>query len=308
MPVARSGRHGKVCRVTLGDRPPAPNLRLAPRPGARRAGLPAPPALRGGRRLWGRHGGAPGLTMAPHWACFGSSAATVAGPGGGDRRRACTSVLGRRRAAGCRNSSPCCWASPPYGCGRLDGPRIDHGLRLSRRPHRGPTVDFVASGATDLSAVTPTPDHRVHAGRHARHRPGRLLGDWGSFRLRSALFGAVPAFAYFVVCCTVGAGPGWQWAVAVRWRRSGLPDGLRGVGRPGGPGVVRQPPMRHVSLGRTAGGVAGGAALFAAVAVTPLVGTAEGRGSFRVAGRPWQRRIRSSTGSRIRSWTCIPGW
>src|SRR5262249_20397239 len=33
-----------------------------------------------------------------------------------------------------------------------------------------------------------------------------LLGDWAAFRWRSALYGAAPAFAYFVVCCTLGVG------------------------------------------------------------------------------------------------------
>ena len=41
-----------------------------------------------------------------------------------------------------------------------------------------------------------------------------FLADWAAFRWRSALYGAVPAFAYFVTCCTVGVGPGRQWAVA----------------------------------------------------------------------------------------------
>ena len=40
-----------------------------------------------------------------------------------------------------------------------------------------------------------------------------LFGDWLAFRVRSALWGLVPAFILFMTCCVVGYGPGRQWAV-----------------------------------------------------------------------------------------------
>jgi transglutaminase-like putative cysteine protease len=65
--------------------------------------------------------------------------------------------------------------------------------------------------ATSVAPVDPTAGFRLLAvigtGLAA------FLGDWIAFRWKSALLGAAPAFALFVVCCTVGQGSGRQWAV-----------------------------------------------------------------------------------------------
>ncbi|MGH9057014.1 MAG: transglutaminaseTgpA domain-containing protein, partial [Acidimicrobiales bacterium] len=42
-----------------------------------------------------------------------------------------------------------------------------------------------------------------------------VAGDWTAFRRGGALFGAVPGFALFVVCCAFGTGSGRQWAIIV---------------------------------------------------------------------------------------------
>ncbi|HUE58959.1 MAG TPA: DUF3488 and transglutaminase-like domain-containing protein, partial [Acidimicrobiales bacterium] len=42
-----------------------------------------------------------------------------------------------------------------------------------------------------------------------------FAGDWLAFRVRSALWAAVPAFAMFLTCCVVGYGPGRQWAAII---------------------------------------------------------------------------------------------
>ena len=65
--------------------------------------------------------------------------------------------------------------------------------------------------ATSIAPVDPTEGFRLLAvigtGLAA------FLGDWIAFRWKSALIGAAPAFALFVVCCTVGQGSGRQWAI-----------------------------------------------------------------------------------------------
>jgi len=65
--------------------------------------------------------------------------------------------------------------------------------------------------ATSVAPVDPTEGFRLLAvigtGLAA------FLGDWIAFRWKSALLGAAPAFALFVVCCTVGQGSGRQWAI-----------------------------------------------------------------------------------------------
>jgi transglutaminase-like putative cysteine protease len=38
------------------------------------------------------------------------------------------------------------------------------------------------------------------------------IGDWLAFRVRSAVWASAPAFAFFMVCCVVGFGPGRQLA------------------------------------------------------------------------------------------------
>jgi transglutaminase-like putative cysteine protease len=108
-----------------------------------------------------------------------------------------------------------------------------------------------------------------------------LLADWAAFRWRSALYGAAPAFAYFVACCTLGVGPGRQWAVAaeVVALLAFLMAHGASVGRADQAwfGNYRAGTARWALR---AGSVAAAAAVLAAVAVTPLVGQAEGRGVF----------------------------
>ncbi len=132
------------------------------------------------------------------------------------------------------------------------------------------------------SAVTPTPATReftlvavLGTGVVA------LLGDWAAFRWRSALYGTVPAFVYFVACCTLGAGPGRQWSVVaevVALLAFLLAHGAS-VGRADQAwfGNYRSGTFRWALR---AGSVAAALALLAAVAVTPLVGKSEGRGLF----------------------------
>jgi transglutaminase-like putative cysteine protease len=132
------------------------------------------------------------------------------------------------------------------------------------------------------SAITPTvPDRGFTLTAALGTGLVALLGDWGAFRLRSALYGAVPAFAFFVVCCTVGAGPGRQWAVAVEV--AALLIFLLAHGASVGRTDQAWFGNRRSGSSRwamKAGGVAAGAALVAAVAVTPLLGSSEGRGVF----------------------------
>ena len=42
-----------------------------------------------------------------------------------------------------------------------------------------------------------------------------FAGDWLAFRVGSALWASVPAFAMFLTCCVVGYGPGRQWAAII---------------------------------------------------------------------------------------------
>jgi transglutaminase-like putative cysteine protease len=132
------------------------------------------------------------------------------------------------------------------------------------------------------SAVTPTPATReftlvavLGTGVVA------LLGDWAAFRWRSVLYGAVPAFAYFVACCTLGVGPGRLWTVALEVAALLVFFMAHGasVGRADQAwfGNYRSGTFRWALR---AGSVAAAAALLAAVAVTPLVGKSEGRGLF----------------------------
>jgi transglutaminase-like putative cysteine protease len=130
------------------------------------------------------------------------------------------------------------------------------------------------------SAVTPTPATREFT-LVAVLGTGVVawLGDWAAFRWRSALYGAVPAFAYFVACCTLGVGPGRQWAVAVE----GIAVLVFLIAHGASVGRSDQAWFGNYRSGTfrwamRAGSVAAAAALLAAVAVTPLLGKSEGRG------------------------------
>jgi transglutaminase-like putative cysteine protease len=106
-----------------------------------------------------------------------------------------------------------------------------------------------------------------------------LLGDWAAFRWRSALYGAAPAFAFFVVCCAIGQGPGRLPAVTLEV--AGLLVFLvvhrATVGRADQTWFGNQ---RSGAAGWAirAGCLAAAASLLAAVALTPAVSRSEGRG------------------------------
>ncbi len=108
-----------------------------------------------------------------------------------------------------------------------------------------------------------------------------ILGDWAAFRWRSALYAVAPAFAYFVVCCILGEGPGREWTVTLevaailvflvihRATVDRSDQAWFGNQRAGAVGWA----MR-------AGCAAGAASLAAAILFTPLAGGTEGRGIF----------------------------
>ncbi|MGH9116271.1 MAG: transglutaminaseTgpA domain-containing protein, partial [Acidimicrobiales bacterium] len=106
-----------------------------------------------------------------------------------------------------------------------------------------------------------------------------LAGDWTAFRRRSALYGAVPGFALFVVCCAFGTGPGRQWAIIVEavaltvfllvhHTVTAMSSGTWFAGSRSG--VPR--------WALSAGSVAAVAAVVAAVVLAPAVGGPDGRG------------------------------
>jgi transglutaminase-like putative cysteine protease len=128
-------------------------------------------------------------------------------------------------------------------------------------------------------AVTPTPPTRdfvlvavLGTGVVA------LVGDWAAFRWRSALYGGAPALAYFVTCCTVGAGPGRLLVITaeVAALLVYLLAHRISVGQAGQAWFGNQRSGATVSAIKI-GSLAAAASLLAAMAVTPLVGKAEGR-------------------------------
>jgi transglutaminase-like putative cysteine protease len=106
-----------------------------------------------------------------------------------------------------------------------------------------------------------------------------ILADWAALRWRSALYGATPAFAFFVVCCALGQGPGREWAVTVEVAAllAFLLVHRATVGRADQAwfGNQRAGTARWAI---TAGAVAGAASLLVAVVVTPAAATTEGTG------------------------------
>jgi transglutaminase-like putative cysteine protease len=106
-----------------------------------------------------------------------------------------------------------------------------------------------------------------------------ILSDWAAFRWRSALWAAAAPFSYFVVCCTLGSGPGRQWAIALEVL--GLLVFLLVhhslVSQAG------QPWFGNQHSGTTwwalrAGCLAGAVSLAAALVVTPVLSNSEGHG------------------------------
>jgi transglutaminase-like putative cysteine protease len=105
-----------------------------------------------------------------------------------------------------------------------------------------------------------------------------ILGDWAAFRLRSALYAAVPGFVFFVACCTVGAGSGRQLMVGLEVAAVllFLLVHRTEVGR------ADQAWFGNYRSGTTlwaikAGSLIAAASMVAAVAVTPALGQYEGR-------------------------------
>ena len=106
-----------------------------------------------------------------------------------------------------------------------------------------------------------------------------ILSDWAAFRWRSALWAAAAPFAYFVVCCTLGSGPGRQWVIAIEV--VGLLAFLlihhSLVGQAG------QPWFGNQHSGTTwwalrAGCLAGAVSLATALVITPVLSNSEGHG------------------------------
>ncbi len=108
-----------------------------------------------------------------------------------------------------------------------------------------------------------------------------ILGDWAAFRWRSALYAVAPAFAYFVVCCILGQGPGREWTVALEVAAilAFLVIHRATVDRSGQAWFGNQR-AGAVAWAIRAGGLAAAASLLAALVFTPLAGGTEGRGLF----------------------------
>jgi transglutaminase-like putative cysteine protease len=133
--------------------------------------------------------------------------------------------------------------------------------------------------ATSIAPVDPTEGFRLLAvlgtGLAA------FLGDWIAFRWKSALVGAAPAFALFVVCCTVGQGSGRQWAIFVEVfalllfvlaHRAAF-EGSERVWFAGSRDGV-------AGWFARSGALIGGCALVTALLVSPLLASTEGVGVF----------------------------
>jgi transglutaminase-like putative cysteine protease len=105
-----------------------------------------------------------------------------------------------------------------------------------------------------------------------------ILGDWAAFRLRSALYAAIPGFVFFVFCCTVGAGSGRQLMVGLEVAAVliFLLVHRTEVGR------ADQTWFGNYRTGTglwavKAGSLIAAASMLAAIAVTPALGQYEGR-------------------------------
>ena len=106
-----------------------------------------------------------------------------------------------------------------------------------------------------------------------------LLGDWGTFRLRSPMQGAAPGLALFLLCCVLG-GPAHRDADLAGWLAAALVFLLVHQVTFGGGGEVpfagRRPRSLHRTL--TAGAAMGVASLAVGLAVTPALAARNGQG------------------------------
>jgi transglutaminase-like putative cysteine protease len=106
-----------------------------------------------------------------------------------------------------------------------------------------------------------------------------IFSDWAAFRWRSALYAVAAPFAYFIVCCTLGAGAGRQWVIATEV--VGLLAFLLAhhalVSQSGQPWFGNQQNGTSTWALR-AGCVAAAASLATALAITPALSNSEGHG------------------------------
>lgn len=106
-----------------------------------------------------------------------------------------------------------------------------------------------------------------------------IFSDWAAFRWRSALWAAAAPFSYFIVCCTLGSGPGRQWAIILEV--VGLLAFL--LVHHASVSLAGQPWFGNQHGGTTtwalrAGCLAGALALATALIVTPALSNSEGHG------------------------------
>jgi transglutaminase-like putative cysteine protease len=106
-----------------------------------------------------------------------------------------------------------------------------------------------------------------------------LLGDWGTFRLRSPVQGAAPGLALFVLCCVLG-GPAHRTADLAGWLAAALIYLLAHQVATGGSGAVPFAARRPRSLRRMVmvGAAMAAASLAVGMAITPALATRDGRG------------------------------
>jgi transglutaminase-like putative cysteine protease len=106
-----------------------------------------------------------------------------------------------------------------------------------------------------------------------------VLGDWGTFRLRSAIQGAAPALALFVACCVLG-GPQGRTVTLAAWLAAAITFLLVHHQTTGAPRQAWFAGRRAHSIGPTlaAGVIIGTAAVFVALGITPAVAGRDGRG------------------------------
>ncbi len=108
-----------------------------------------------------------------------------------------------------------------------------------------------------------------------------ILGDWAAFRWRSALYAIAPAFAYFVVCCILGQGPGREWTVALEVAAIlGFLVVHRATVDRSDQAWFGNQRAGAVAWAIRTGCAAAAASLVAAIVFTPLAGGTEGRGLF----------------------------
>jgi transglutaminase-like putative cysteine protease len=144
--------------------------------------------------------------------------------------------------------------------------------------------------AGEVAPISATPGFRfiaaIGAGTVA------VLGDWITFRWRSSLFGAAPAFALFIVCCSSGEGPGREESVLVEV--AALLIFLWATRSPGWAGGhiwfagVRSGALR---AGLTTALATGGLAILAVLLVAPIAKGEDGKGAL-----GWRSSIGTGSG------------